>query len=287
MNNHIPTLEERSEMIREAADRFKYIPQTVSVVTLTVILIGLVAQFFNVTPNTNLYLGIQLAGGALGAWVGFKLEKAIETFFCYPIAALRDNGQAALRSGQFIFTSITTLLLITLSLFLSLGGKNQAVSDAITFTPTDVTDNITSIMTSNASGHDATALQLDCEKEVNSRYDDLIAKSKRSARSAKNEADRNWLAVGNVKKLEADRLKALKECATRYAAEREGSARSVEAARDVAQQLIAFTEGNNKMKLAEAKAAQSRYSFYLGYIIWISLPLSLLLYTVKVLSEKK
>lgn len=284
---HSPSLDERSEMIRDAADKFKYIPQTVSVITLTVIIIGLVAQFFNVSPTSQLYIAIQVLGGAVGAFVGFKLEKAIETFFCYPIHALRDEGSKALTSAQFIFTSLTALLLLTLSLFLSLGGKNQAVAEAMTFSPADVSDQVTQILTTQTSSHDATALQLECEREVNARYDDLIAKSKSSARRAKNEADRNWLMVGNVKKLESERDKALKQCAIQYAAERDASARSVEAASETANRLIAFTEQRNQTLLSETKAAQSRYSFYLGYIIWISLPLSLLLYTVRVLSEKK
>jgi len=287
IDNKERTLSERAEMVKDGANSFKYIPQTVSVVTITIILIGLVSQFFGVEKGTDFYYVILAIGCVTGLILGFKLEKSIETFFCYPIQLLKEK-EVKNNLAQFITTSFTCFLLIGLSLFLSLGGKKQAVSSSIEFTPTDITNDIHNVVNSFGMSNNNVISKVEkCQNSINDRYDKLINDSKKQAYRTKDIDNRNWLLVGNVKKLENKRGKELKQCSKNYEKEFKATETTASAAANVAIKLMQSDSLKNAIVKEQTELKAVSYDFYLGNIILLSLPLSLLLYIVKVLNEKK
>ena len=282
-----PSIEERKQMVSSTANAFKWIPQAVSVSTIVMILVGMALDFLGFERGSSMYIvSIVVVGGAAG-YVGFKLERAIETFFCLPAQILKE-GKYKEEQAAFWFSLGCSVLMISLSLFLSLGGKNHAVDSQLVYNPTDITNEVKTLIAGfGMQGNDVSGKVSKCNEEVNTRYDNLIAESKKQAKTAKSEADRKWLAVGNVKALERKRGKELKACSTKYEKEFAATEKVSENASSVALALINKTKDDDKDRKEIITSKTNSYSFYLGYIILISLPLTILLYIVKVVNEKK
>lgn len=282
-----PSIEERKQLVSNTANGFKWIPQAVSVATIVMILVGMALDFLGFENGSWMHrLSIVLVGGVAG-FVGFKLEKAIETFFCLPAQILKE-GKYKEETAAFWFSLGCSVLMIGLSLFLSLGGKNHAVDSRLVYNPTDITSEVKTLIAGfGMQGNDVSGKVSKCNEEINARYDDLIAESKKQAKTAKNEADRKWLSVGNVKALERKRGKELKACSVKYEKEFAATEKVSANASSVALALINKTKDDDQDRKEMISSKTNSYSFYLGYIIWISFPLTILLYIVKVVNEKK
>lgn len=282
-----PSIEQRKQLVSNTANGFKWIPQAVSVATIVMILVGMALDFLGFENGSWMHrLSIVLVGGVAG-FVGFKLEKAIETFFCLPAQILKE-GKYKEETAAFWFSLGCSVLMIGLSLFLSLGGKNHAVDSQLVYNPTDITSEVKTLIAGfGMQGNDVSGKVSKCNEEINARYDDLIAESKKQAKTAKNEADRKWLSVGNVKALERKRGKELKACSVKYEKEFAATEKVSANASSVALALINKTKDDDQDRKEMISSKTNSYSFYLGYIIWISFPLTILLYIVKVVNEKK
>lgn len=282
-----PSIEQRKQLVSNTANGFKWIPQAVSVATIVMILVGMALDFLGFENGSWMHrLSIVLVGGVAG-FVGFKLEKAIETFFCLPAQILKE-GKYKEETAAFWFSLGCSVLMIGLSLFLSLGGKNHAVDSRLVYNPTDITSEVKTLIAGfGMQGNDVSGKVSKCNEEINARYDDLIAESKKQAKTAKNEADRKWLSVGNVKALERKRGKELKACSVKYEKEFAATEKVSANASSVALALINKTKDDDQDRKEMISSKTNSYSFYLGYIIWISFPLTILLYIVKVVNEKK
>lgn len=282
-----PSIEQRKQLVSNTANGFKWIPQAVSVATIVMILVGMALDFLGFESGSWMHrLSIVLVGGVAG-FVGFKLEKAIETFFCLPAQILKE-GKYKEETAAFWFSLGCSVLMIGLSLFLSLGGKNHAVDSRLVYNPTDITSEVKTLIAGfGMQGNDVSGKVSKCNEEINARYDDLIAESKKQAKTAKNEADRKWLSVGNVKALERKRGKELKACSVKYEKEFAATEKVSANASSVALALINKTKDDDQDRKEMISSKTNSYSFYLGYIIWISFPLTILLYIVKVVNEKK
>lgn len=284
-----PSIDESQELVNKAANSIKYLPQLVSVITICIATLGLILNLAGIEDAT-LKIVVQWIVGIITFIFGFKLEKSIEAFFCHPIRLIRDGKHKDRKYiGTIISTSFLFVVLLCFSFMVTKKGKEVAIKTNFKTIRTDFSNLLKEASASlGISGNtsDTETKVSDCQKEITTYYDALISE-KDSLAKTMNGKDRNHIENTVIKRLRGEKNKMLKSCSDGYSKEFEAKKEGLKTVNTLVSTIIDKQSESDKETNENIKELQNLYSNFTDWIIYICVPLSLLLYIVKVLNEKK
>lgn len=278
------SLDDSSKQVMKAVNSIKVVPQMVSVVTIIVSITSVILSVTGVEFGSALYILISILMAALGFILGFKLEKSIEAIFCHPVRLLK-NKEVKKNLSTFIFTSLTAIVLIAFSFKLSDNSKTIAVLSAFDIETFDYSQ-LFSLIGFEEKGDAKVELDEE-ERNIIKDYEAQKKQSRADARNAKTKADRVWLNNGNINQIENKKQKALAAYRQSKNARIESEEKVALANIKLASELIAATQEKEKGRQEKVNELKSEYLNLITWTIRVSVLLSLFLYIVKVLNEKK